>query len=129
MQAREQATAGSTRLLLSAPLDQDPSSPLVVLAQPAGIRNPPFVTNRVSYSSHWDGPVNTTHVLVDGLMNGWIGSKPLTSNRLQYSFDGIIVGVELATGVAVSCLVCFIVGDTIRRRHLRTVLPPTRIPR
>jgi len=94
-------------------------SDFAVMAEPVASRNPPFVTDSVSYSSHWDGPPASTHVLVDGMENGWIGSKPLDASRPHYVLVGIITVVDVATVVAVGAVVVLLVADAIRRRYRR----------
>jgi glycosyltransferase involved in cell wall biosynthesis/O-antigen/teichoic acid export membrane protein len=96
-------------------------SELAVLAEPATSQDPPFITDSVSYSSQWEGPSDSTHVLVDGLVNGWIGSKPLGASDPHYALAGIVTGVELATGIGVGGFVSLVVGDAARRRYRRTV--------
>lgn len=126
VQVQEQTSAGSTRLLLSAPLGDDhvanTASHFAVLAEPAASQQPPFITDRESYSSEWSGPPSTTHVLVDGLINGWLGSKPLGPSRPYYALAGIVTGVEVATVAGVGGFICLVMGDAVRRRYHRTVM-------
>jgi glycosyltransferase involved in cell wall biosynthesis/O-antigen/teichoic acid export membrane protein len=103
-----------------------PSSGSAVLAEPAALTNLAFVADRVSYSSQWDGPSDATHVLVDGMVNGWIGLKPLGANRPHYSLAGIIMGVDLATIVGLGGFVSVVVGAAVRRRYRRTILEQRR---
>jgi hypothetical protein len=93
-----------------------------VLAEPAASQRPLFITDRVSYSSEWSGPSGTTHVLVDGLINGWLGSKPFGLSRPHYALAGVVTGVEVATVAGVGGFVCLVVGDAIRRHYRRTVM-------
>jgi hypothetical protein len=82
-----------------------------VLGTPAsGPKPPTLMVHNSSYSSQWQGPAGSDHVVVDGLMNGWIlGSD--SSTRPQFNADPIrasfglsIAGVFLALGLALSSI-------------------------
>jgi hypothetical protein len=92
---------------------------IAVLAKPAISQDPPIATDRVSYSPHWDGPIGATHVLVDGMINGWIGSKSVGAIHPHYSLAGVIIGFEVGTAIGVGGFVCLVAAGAIRRRHRR----------
>jgi hypothetical protein len=92
---------------------------LAVLARPAASQDPPLVADSVSYSAYWDGPSDSTHVLVDGLVNGWIGSRQHDGSRPRYALAGIVIGVEVATGVACCGFVTVVLAGTLLRRYRR----------
>ncbi len=123
VKVRKVSYAGSTKLYLSVRLGRDlvPSSQLVVLAEPFGSQNVQFLSDRVSYSPYWDGPPGATHVLVDGMTNGWIDSKSLGASRPYYEFAGIITEIDVATFVGVGGLLCIVIGYVIRRRRRITM--------
>lgn len=51
-------------------------SDFVIVGTPTTVRAPThFVALQTSYSSLWSGPSGASHVIVDGMWNGWIGSS------------------------------------------------------
>ena len=75
---------------------------LVFLGTPVtGGDSSALVVQHAAYSSSWHAPSGSDHVLVDGLVNGWLTSRADTV-RIIYSGDAFI-----DIGIAVSVLVCW----------------------
>jgi len=75
-----------------------------------------------SYSSDWIGPINSRHVLVDGLLNGWLISS--SSGPVQVSY-GPAPLVAASRWISVGTAVCVAAGSIalaiIRRLTRRRV--------
>jgi hypothetical protein len=97
-----------------------PSTHLFVRTTPVQSRSQPFIVDHVSYSTYWDGPPSTTHVVVDGMVNGWIGSTSRNASPPHYALAAIDTGAEIFSIVAISGLLGLIFGDTLRRRYRRS---------
>ena len=77
-------------------LPSDPSA--VVVGTPTSARSSSkLVTIATGYSALWAGPPGTTHVLVDGLRNGWItGSAQADTVHAVYTPDTHLFRKEVA---------------------------------
>jgi hypothetical protein len=87
----EQYTDVVARLLRSAPT-------AVVVGRPTGpTSSTKLVATATGYSTLWSGPTGTTHVLVNGLRNGWLTrSAPDSAIDARYTPDAHLLGDELA---------------------------------
>jgi hypothetical protein len=92
-------------LLLGMPLASSPSTTHL------------FVLH-AGYSTDWDGPPRTQHVLVDGLLNGWISNSVADAPTVKYKNTSMFAASRLVS-VAVGLLIIgLIVFRSIRSRVL-----------
>lgn len=47
--------------------------------------HPPLIVSGEAYSAGWTGPAHASHLLVDGLRNGWLGGAPTTTEVVRYT--------------------------------------------
>ena len=99
--AEELDPAGRPRLVLTEPGGQGAHAVLII-ATPASSSPTSIVTNRTEFATHWDGPVGGEHVLVDGLLNAWSGSR--MEGKPHYAFNGLVTAVDLTVFFGVLCL-------------------------
>ena len=77
-------SSGRKSLVARVPTDQAFNASLAVIGYPdqAVVGDNKLLVLRESYSDSWVGPTNSRHVLVDGMVNGWLvpnRSVPLTT--------------------------------------------------
>jgi hypothetical protein len=95
-----------------------PFSHLAILAEPADPRDAKVTVDRTSYSIHWLGPSGSTHVLVDGLTNGWIETahKPV---RPRYAATSLVNAGSITSLAGVVALTAVVGRRAVRRRQVR----------
>jgi hypothetical protein len=80
-----------------------------------------------SYSSTWNGPAGSRHVLVDGMTNGWLVPPGAPAAQSPgYRGTKMVAGAAVISGVAVILLlsfVCLILIIDRTRRHRRSGVP------
>jgi hypothetical protein len=59
------------------------------------------------FSRRWQGPQGSNHVLVDGMLNGWLGPEP-RSAIIRYSASRAMALGVLASGVGCVCALCLL---------------------
>jgi hypothetical protein len=80
-----------------------PSTNLVIVGYPNGLVSgapSQLLVLRESYSSSWTGPAGSTHVLVDGMMNGWLNGETGSGFAVSYAPTALVT-----LGVLFSCAV------------------------
>jgi len=85
-----------------------PTSP-VVLATPTSVPAQPLrlVVTDSSYSTHWSGPANGVHVLVDGVKNGWLSPAGASGGPPHYDERNL---VALAARVSFVAAIAVLLG-------------------
>ena len=78
----------------------------VVIGTPLITSSSTLMIHRSSYSTSWKGPIQSTHVVVNGLLNGWIVSRtyPLSvyygpDNAVRTAFWVSALGAVTAIGL------------------------------
>jgi hypothetical protein len=81
-----------------------------LLGTPTSTSTARLIVHHSSYTSAWSGPPQSQHVLIDGLLNGWVITEKtqalsidyLPSNQLIAAFGVSVVAATLALGLFVS---------------------------
>lgn len=98
----------------------------VVLARPAYPGRPAYLRQSASaYSNRWSGPAGATHVEVDGLRNGWLGSPDALAGDVYYRNAGVVLAagaVSLATVLGLAALLASWAWRSRRRLRSRADL-------
>ncbi|HVD04252.1 MAG TPA: hypothetical protein VNF75_09010 [Candidatus Dormibacteraeota bacterium] len=96
-------------------------TPVIVTWPARPYRGPLLSTNGQSYSSAWRSLDPATHVVVDGLINGWLAASPV---RSTYSPAAEVRVAEDASAVGAALLVLSLAADGLatRRRRRRSSL-------
>jgi hypothetical protein len=75
------------------------SSPL--LATEAAVPSLSLLIQHEAFDQAWQGPANSTHVVVDGLFNGWLGASASQRYAIHYRLATVIIASRiLSAGVA-----------------------------
>jgi arabinofuranan 3-O-arabinosyltransferase len=76
-----------------------------------------------AYSPNWKGPAGSNHVLVDGLLNGWLLAQTQSFSARYLPADQVLVGLRVSlvalivtVGLALSLIDWNSVGMRLRRR-------------
>jgi hypothetical protein len=118
--APSQADYGNVEALELASLPQ-----LDVLAIPARLSDSlQLEIHHSTYSTSWNGPSRSHHVLVDGVMNGWLVARgqPLIA---QYSYAGV-VRASFVGSVAGLVFILVLVAYSVRTRRSSLAMQPRR---
>jgi hypothetical protein len=91
------------------------SSELFVLAASPHPRTPSFISDHYSFTSQFVGPGGARHVLVDGLVNGWISSKRTSFFIPYYDLSHVDTIAQVFSVVFIGALFCLIVRNRARR--------------
>ena len=97
-----------------------PVSSVVIVGQPlqAGLSPQRLVVQHESYSERWEGGPEGTHVVVDGLLNGWLVPVQTPRYDIEYS-PSRVIGVAFAVSAAGAAVVVVLVLCTAMVRVLR----------
>lgn len=91
----------------------------LVTPPPPGPSNHLLVSH-TTFSGDWSGPANADHVLVDGLLNGWLSrSEEITAAEVasvKYSPQTLVASSFATSAVAAAMLSLVAVGGLCRRR-------------
>jgi len=92
--------------LLSAPDEPDHSVRLIVL--------------HTTFSSLWEGPSGSQHVLVDGMLNGWLVSATSPGSSVHYRPAGVFAAAAWLSLAAVLTTVILLAVTWVRGLRVRT---------
>jgi hypothetical protein len=97
------------------------AAPVVMAAPPPAATAPTLTVSGEAYNALWSAP--GTHVLVDGLTNGWLGGQPTAEP--EYRAAGLLHGVDLlALAIWVVSLAALLYpGRRLSRRRRRSSPP------
>jgi hypothetical protein len=116
---------GETKaLVLVVPLDTVPTLDPVVIGYPDVSSFPPtqLLVLRESYSRDWTGPLNSKHVLVNGMTNGWLVEPTGPVSSPKYA-PAELVSASLWLSAA-SFVLMLVLAVALRfLNHMRSVLP------
>jgi arabinofuranan 3-O-arabinosyltransferase len=79
-----------------------PSLPTIVLIglqDPATSSPNELLLTHTNFSSDWQGPASARHVLVDGMLNGWLVPTSASSLGVRYGPDGLVRGALIASAI------------------------------
>ena len=89
-----------------------PSTELVLVGDPAVTTGGPTIqllVLRESYSENWSGPSRSQHVLVDGMMNGWLLAQPGAGLSVTYTPTGLVTFGLLVSGAGLIGILILVV--------------------
>jgi arabinofuranan 3-O-arabinosyltransferase len=69
-----------------------------------------------TYSSNWQGPAGSQHVLVDGMLNGWLTTLKSTNLSAQYAPRDAVKTAFWVAGIGVGLLL--LIAISVGRSHL-----------
>jgi hypothetical protein len=100
-----------------------PSTQLVVIGYPNhDVSAPPIqlLVLRETYSGNWTGPARSTHVLVDGMMNGWLMGQAESGLAATYAPTPFVsLGTWLSGGALIAILILTLTRLPLKRSWLR----------
>lgn len=93
--------ASSTQIRMSLPAGHETASlaPAAIEGMPTSHQKVSLLTGWTSYSAQWHGPAGSDHVMVDGMLNGWISSTPAKAAP-TYGPSGLVHGAALLSLLA-----------------------------
>jgi hypothetical protein len=105
---------------------------LDLVATPVGgARAPELAVGQTSYSSSWRGPNGSTHVVVDGLLNGWL-VRDSRAVVVSYSGDEIVrasFAVSVLGVIAIALLSISLSGKDRIRWQIQPLIKRLRLGR
>ena len=95
-------------------------SDFVVLGTPTSMPLPShLVSLQTSYSALWSGPSGASHVIVDGMWNGWISSSATLGPGVP---SYLPIQHETRSEILLAALMLFVTGALVRRRRKAGIL-------
>lgn len=95
-----------------------PSVALVGIPDAPSPHPQPVLVQTTSFSRFWAGPPGASHVLVDGMVNGWIGAQT-TDARPAYVLAPAVVAAALLSAVAALAALAYVLVPRVRARRRR----------
>jgi len=103
--------------------------PAIIATRSKGMANSEYLlTYHTSFSSAWHGSPGGTHVLVDGLVNGWIVKADVGRYTVSYSPEVVIAAGFLISALTSLLFLAFLLSAIrrLRKRHgIHSKKPPT----
>jgi arabinofuranan 3-O-arabinosyltransferase len=99
-----------------------PSTELVLLGYPqqAATTVPPLLVLRESYTAEWIGPPGSVHVLVDGMINGWLLGEKMARTPPTYGPTLLVsLAAYLSMGASAAVVVLTMTRLRLKRHRLR----------
>ncbi|HEV2029126.1 MAG TPA: hypothetical protein VGS16_11455 [Candidatus Dormibacteraeota bacterium] len=99
-------------------VSQLPNLALVADPDPANASSAQLVVSHSSFSADWQGPIGAKHVLVDGMLNGWLIPKGSNTFSAYYTQANAFLAAALVS-LATLCVILIIVAWSSASRWVR----------